>query len=179
MKVKFLLFLFFLTAFLAECPAKELTGKTAYDYIGNLTQKTRSADYSVVTLKRHYPDPRTASDTDALIFNPLGNKYKFIRRQDSDQRLKLNVTEGSIAEKATEGKIPGYERLIKENKLKPSVILDGQDKEVCIVYCGLDPCYILWHKNKKGEILLDIKQRLIENTPIGSDFLDRQSGAAE
>jgi hypothetical protein len=156
--------------------ATELSGKKAQDYIGNLSERVRKNSYSVILLERRNRDTITDAELDGIIFNPLGDKYHYIRRLDDEHSLKLNVTDGRQASLVSPNNISEYETLIKENKLDPHVILDKDGKELGIIYCSLKN-QITWSKNKKGEILLEVKDVFKREElmfPLNKSFLNNK-----
>jgi hypothetical protein len=150
------LFIFLVIACPLNCPAKELVGKKAEEYIGDLSDRIAKSSYSVILLERRNRDNLTNAKLDGIVLMPLNAKFRYIRQLDEDHRLKLNVASGRQAVALDPSNIAEYGRLIKENKLNPHVILDKQAKEVMIVYCSLNN-YVSWSKDRNGEILLEVR----------------------
>ena len=136
---------------------QRISGKEAYKYIGTFRKKITFGSYCGVVLERRGPHPRTQARIDALIISPWGDTVRYIRRRDSDHRVKLNVTEGKRVQRITEGDSAYYENMIEENKLNPYVFFNREGKEIFIVYCALTPCIIKWYQDAEGEILVTLK----------------------
>jgi hypothetical protein len=117
--------------------------------------------YAVVLDRRNALQGRSV---DALVLTRAG-RYRLIRRLDENYRLVLNAASGSEAPAVTAGNSRVYDSMIEENHLTPRALRDNNGREIGIVYCGLNPCYIDRRIRADGSILLDVK---------GDLFLDRE-----
>lgn len=136
--------------------ARNLSGKEAASYIGNLEERLKSNTYHVVLLKRRDYDPRTHAEFDGIVFTRFADKYHYIRRLDDDHRLRLSAVRGDIALIASPQESARYDSLIKKNKLYPQVILDNDSQELLIIFCATQES-ITWSRDKKDEILLEVR----------------------
>jgi hypothetical protein len=119
--------------------------------------------YAVVLERRNALQGRSI---DAVVFTRSGSTYRLIRRLDEDYRLVVNATSGMQAPAVTAGNFPSYDAMIKGNHLIARTIRDSGGRELAIVYCGLNPCYIERQIRDDGSVLFDIK---------GSIFVDHKS----
>jgi hypothetical protein len=112
--------------------------------------------YAVVLERRNAALGRSV---DALVLTAAGSGYRLIRRLDEDYRVVLNVTSDRQAPSVTSANFPFYDAMIRENSLTPRTIRDNNGREIAIVYCGLNPCYIERRIRQDGTILLDVQGR--------------------
>jgi hypothetical protein len=151
----FIIFLLFLV-FPGICQAEELYGKQASGYIGNLKERLAKSPYAAVILERRDYDSVNHARVDGLVFLDARAKYRYIRKLNDDHRLKINTAQGREGEPARPEESGKYSKLIEENKLDPHVLLDNDNREALVVYCGRR-LKIFWSKEKSGEILLELR----------------------
>lgn len=145
----------------AVCSAKTISGKEARRYIGDLKTALTSRPYRAIVLERRDPDPANGNNIDAILFDPSGGEYRYIRRLNADHRLMLNVQGGREAALVTAENFSSYEKMIKSNSMTPYVIFDKTKKESVIVYCGLLPCYIEYSETKDGSVSINVRGRFV------------------
>jgi hypothetical protein len=124
--------------------------------------------YYAVVLERR--NAALGASVDALVLTPAGSGYRFIRRLDEDYRLILNATSDRQAPGVTSANAYFYEAMIKADHLTPRTIRDNNGRELAVVYCGLNPCYIDHRIRPDGTVLLDVKGRFFADPGLRGVF---------
>jgi hypothetical protein len=123
--------------------------------------------YHAVVLERR--NAVLGRSVDALVLT-AGGGHRFIRRLDENYRLVLNATSGAQAPEVTPADLSFYDAMIKENHLIPRAIRDNSGREVAVVYCGLNPCYIDHRIRPDGTILLDVRGKFFADPELRGGF---------
>lgn len=153
-------------------------GKDAASYMGEFKDKIAGRSYGAIILRRRNVEPMTGDMIDAVLFIPAEYKYRYIRRLDEDYVLKLGSQQKKEADVVREDNVSAYEKIIEDNRLKPFVILDENNGELALVYCGIQDCDITFYKNKKDEIIVHVKNAFPREN-ISIPFLDFDTGVSQ
>lgn len=120
----------------------------------------------VLVLERRDRDPRTSSMVDAVVFFPPA-PVRYVRRQNGDHVLLINAREKGLSPQVVgPGDLERYRKVIVENNMTRRTV--AQD---VIVFCALTPCYVFWNRDARGQVELEVRDRLQPKSP--AEDLDR------
>ncbi len=155
-----------------------LSGHRAGEHIGSLSELVSKGPYAVLELKRRTFHPRTQAEIDALVLFKGNNRFVVLRHKDSDHRLKINAPEGRSADILTADNLSFFAQKIKENDLRPHLVLDRDGNELFIVYCAFMPCLLSWRQAEKKAVLITIRESprriLLPRLPLDSGLIRKK-----
>lgn len=114
------------------------------------------AGLGAVVLERRDADARTSSMVDGIVFFPLSG-FRYVRRQDGDHVLVVNVSGGrkpQVVDRESEGT---YRRMIAQNHLQRRRAPGG-----IIIYCATGVRYVFHGTGTKGQMELRVRDELEE-----------------
>lgn len=113
-----------------------------------------------VVLERRDRDPASDGLIDGVVFFPPSS-FRHVRRLSGDHVLLINTAGGgrrpAVVNPATMGI---YRRIIDENHLRAHRVSGN-----ILIYCPPRSCFVFWSRNARGEVLLEVRERLQENNP--------------
>ncbi len=132
---------------------KILSKKKAWEYIGDLKERLISGNYTGEILLRSAPDPKRNTISDGIIFNTGGGRNYYVKREDGNHIIMLDVPGGRKEKLVTEDNFPKFENTINDDNKSPYVLFDEDGSEAAIVF-------LEWHTNikqkfnKTGEVVI-------------------------
>lgn len=117
---------------------KHMKGKEALDYVGDIKTKFTNGKYTYEVLKRTHRDSMNGRFSDAVIFNPQGDRIHYIKRRNGDHDMILNHPDGRVEDPATAETLiwNALQNTLDDDHPHPHVFFDDEGNEMAVVYIG-------------------------------------------
>ncbi len=117
---------------------QHIQGKKALDYVGDRKARFTNGDYSYEVLKRTHRDSMNGRFSDAVIFNPQGNQFLYVKRVNGNHELIVNHKDGRVENPVSSDPLVWGPLLnaLNDDHPSPHVYLDDNGNEMAVVYIG-------------------------------------------